>query len=110
MAMLPPGQPSWLTREDAEMILTALEQLQRWAARPHLLPLNRSREARIDPSSFSGASLTSGRLRRRLVRDQLTGHDRTGHGARLRQRPEKFLDGVEPEGPLQSKQSPELWI
>lgn len=32
MAMLTPGQPSWLTREDAEIILTALEELQRWAA------------------------------------------------------------------------------
>jgi hypothetical protein len=30
MAMPTPGQPSWLTREDAEMILAA-EQLQRWA-------------------------------------------------------------------------------
>lgn len=31
MAMLPPGQQSWLTRDDAMMILEALEQLQRWA-------------------------------------------------------------------------------
>lgn len=29
--MLPPGQQSWLTRDDAMMILEALEQLQRWA-------------------------------------------------------------------------------
>lgn len=31
MAMLNPGQQSWLTRDDALMILEALENLQRWA-------------------------------------------------------------------------------
>jgi hypothetical protein len=31
MAMLAPGQLSWLSRDDAMMILAALEELQRWA-------------------------------------------------------------------------------
>ncbi len=31
MAMLGPGQPSGLTRDDAMLILEALERLQRWA-------------------------------------------------------------------------------
>lgn len=31
MAMLTPGQQSYLTKDDAMMILAALEQLQRWA-------------------------------------------------------------------------------
>ncbi|MCA1847035.1 MAG: hypothetical protein LC792_28355 [Actinobacteria bacterium] len=31
MAMLTPGQPAWLTREDALLILERLVELQRWA-------------------------------------------------------------------------------